>query len=496
VNTRPKLPKKRSRKAPSIEVEVFRFLLDRISNKDWGIDTRTRHDRNKPVPHANKAARIQAALNGDPLPNGRRAFCPAINHKLLWEHQVGKRTLCFTGNGRIRDPESLFEIDVDCKGRPNPAQARQFLDDLMADPNVPDFARLFIEKSTSGGGANGYGVLIKTPGIDDVSVNSCLQMLQTYVRRRLAEGKKIGLYGDVTDVEIKGTCPVFEWEKGRCVHVRCGQLAKVPVTALDRPQEFLSLARIQDSVMRCLGRTPIVFPSQSSSPKIATVPVPAPPCRKKGSTRNHPIPRALVERIGSDFLAIAQEYVQEPIPTSGRHLATAEDVAIYLAIVAYITLHQGDDKAMPSRRIGAIWKAMYKSREVSRPHCVKRVAAIRNHLSDLGLIDWQDERFWSPDKPGKLGCQTRKGVCCKYSLSQELMMELGLVDREMGLPGSRESTAGTDQEILLFRSETSGNSRRNTSIDPEIVTLLGLERPVIRPIRVGWASEYWGREAA
>jgi hypothetical protein len=191
VNTRPKLPKKlpkkKSRKAPSIEVEVFRFLIDRISSKDWGTDTRTRHDRTRPVPHASTAARIQAALNGDPFPNGRRSFCPAITHRLLWEHQVGKRTLCFTGNGRIRDHESLFEIDVDCKDEPNPAQARQFLDDLMADPNVPDFARLFIEKSTGSGGANGYGVLIKSPGQGDESVNSCLNFLQTYLRRRLKE---------------------------------------------------------------------------------------------------------------------------------------------------------------------------------------------------------------------------------------------------------------------------------------------------------------------
>jgi hypothetical protein len=133
---------------------------------------------------------------------------------------------------------------------------------------------------------------------------------------------------------------------------------------------------------------------------------------------------------------------------------------------------------------------------VGRPHCVKRVAAIRNHLSDLGLIDWQDERFWSPDKEDKFGGGVRKGVCCKYSLSRDLMIELGLVDREEGLPGSRESTAGTDPEIITFTHDTPGNSRRSTPIDPEIMVLLGLKRPVIRPTRVGWAGEYWGREAA
>ena len=497
VSRATKTPRKTARKAPSLEVEVLRFLIDRISDKDWGTDTRTRRVRDKPVPHANTASRIQAALNSDPLSSGRRAFVSSITHRMLWEHQVGKRTLCFTGTGRIRDLESLFLIDVDCKDQPNPSQARQLLDDLMADPNLPDFANLFVENSTSGGGAHAYGVLVKTPGIDDVTVNGGLKCLQAYLRRRLAEGHKLGLYGDISDVELKGGCPVFEWEKGRCVHVQCGQLAKVPVTALDRPREFLALARIHHSVMRRLRHQPIEFP-QPSSPESTTAPNPA-SSERKGSTRTHPIPRAIVERIGSEYLAVAQSFAPEPILTSSlsdRHVATAEDVAIYLAITAYITLHQGEDKAMPSRRIGAIWTAMYKSREVGRPHCVKRVAAIRNHLSDLGLIDWQDERYWSPDKAGKLGCETRKGVCCKYSLSTELMAELGFMGQEEGVPGSRESTAGTGPEIIPFPIVTIDIPRRNTSLDSPVMTLPGIERPVIRPTRVGWASEYWGREAA
>ena len=86
---------------------------------------------------------------------------------MLWEHQVGRKTLCFTGNGHSNAPESLFMIDVDCKDRWNPEQARRFLDDLMADHNVPDFARLFVEPSTSGNGVHGYGVLVKGLGQDD-----------------------------------------------------------------------------------------------------------------------------------------------------------------------------------------------------------------------------------------------------------------------------------------------------------------------------------------
>jgi hypothetical protein len=487
--------KKRTRKAQSLEIEVFRFILDRISDKDWGIDTRTRKNRNRPVPHVNPAGRIKCALNGDPMSGGQRAFVPSITHKMLWEHQLGSKTLCFTGNGHGKAPESLFLLDVDCKDRRNPDQARRYLDDLMADPNVPDFAGLFVEPSTSGGGAHGYGVLVKGVGQDDESVNSCLKMLQEYLRRRLAEGHECGLYGDISDVEIKGTCMELEWKEGRVEHVRCGQLAKIPVTALDRPREFLNLARVPQEVMRRLHRLPIEFPREQSPPEV-TARSGADQPKRRGSTRKHPISRAVIERIGSVYSVVAHKYVPLPLPTTDRHVVTAEDVAIWLAIVAYITLHQDEDKAMPSRRIAAIWNALYEERSIKRPHCFKRSAAIRNHLSDLGLIDWQDDRYWSPDKANRFAGEVKKGVCCKYSLGTQLMYELGLEDHREGVSGSRESTAGTSPETLSFTTSAPGTTNESVTNEPQTLRLLHLERPVIRPIRVGWASEYWGREAA
>jgi hypothetical protein len=219
----------------------------------------------------------------------------------------------------------------------------------------------------------------------------------------------------------------------------------------------------------------------------------------KGSTRNHPIPRAVVERIGSLYYNIAKKYSPKPIPTSpslDRHVATTEDVAIFLAITAYITQHQGEDRAMPSRRLESIWNAMYESEEVSRPHCVKRIAAIRNYLSDMGLIDWQDERYWSPDMPDRFNKETRKGVCCRYSLDRKLMEELGFGNQNKESVKVRESTAGTDADIYPLTPEIPKTTTQHTPIDPQILRLLGIERPVIRPTRMGCASDYWGREAA
>ena len=246
--------------------------------------------------------------------------------------------------------------------------------------------------------------------------------------------------------------------------------------------------------MRRLHRLPIEFPQGQS--REVTKRSSADKPKRRGSTRNHPIPRAVVEQIDSVYLTVALKHVSEPIPTSGRHVATADDVAIFLAIIAYITCHQGDDKAMPSRRIGAIWDAMYREKSIMRPHCVKRVAAIRNYLSDLGLIDWQDDRYWVGDKATKFGGEIKNGVCCKYSLGAQLMEELGFGEIVEDGSGSRESTAGTSHETLPFTQSTPGATSETTPIDPQVLRLLSLERPVIRPVRVGWASEYWGRDAA
>jgi hypothetical protein len=335
-------------------------------------------------------------------------------------------------------------------------------------------------------------VLVKTPWSNETEVNGSLKKLQEYVRRRLDEGHARGLYSDITDVEVKGTCFVPEWKDGRCVEVRCGQLAKIPVTALDRPREFLALSKVTMGVLNILHRKPITLP-QTPVQVVDSKPTDR---KRKGSTRTHPIPRAVIERIDSAYMAVAQKYVPQRLQTSGRHVATAEDVAIYLAIAGYITGRQGEDRVMPSRRIEAIWKAMYKAKDVRRPHCVKRVAAIRNHLSDLGLIAWQDERFWSPDKCDRFGGKAQKGVCCKYSLSSELMEELGLADQSNSLSPQRESTAGTDPVILQLNQMREVTIEQNTSTNSQELRLLTLERPMIRPIRVGWASEYWGREAA
>ena len=247
--------------------------------------------------------------------------------------------------------------------------------------------------------------------------------------------------------------------------------------------------------MRRLHRLRIEFSHEQPSPEVKPVSSAEKP-RRRGSTRKHPIPRAVIERIDSVYLTVACKYVRVPLRTSGRHVVTVEDVATWLAIVAYITLHQNDDKAMPSRRIAAIWRALYQEKLVRRPHCFKRSAVIRNYFSDLGLIDWQDDRYWVGDKPTKFGGEIKKGVCCKYSLVAQLMEELGFGETVEGGSGSRESTAGTNHETIPFTSSTPGETSETTPIDPQVLRLLSLERPVIRPVRVGWASEYWGRDAA
>ena len=51
---------------------------------------------------------------------------------------------------------------------------------------------------------------------------------------------------DVEKVEVKGRPPIFEWgvEKYELKNVRLGTLAKVPVEALDRPEELMATTSV------------------------------------------------------------------------------------------------------------------------------------------------------------------------------------------------------------------------------------------------------------
>jgi len=70
-----------------------------------------------------------------------------------------------------------------------------------------------------------------------------------------------------------------------------------------------------------------------------------------------------------------------------------------------------------------------------------------------------------------------KGICCKYSLAKELMLELGFASSS----GARETNASTSSETLQYHPILTVYSDEGVPSED-----------FIRPQRVGWASQYYG----
>ena len=93
---------------------------------------------------------------------------------------------------------------------------------------------------------------------------------------------------------------------------------------------------------------------------------------------------------------------------SSRAVIVAEDVQVTLAILRACTLHMNTDGSMPLKRTQAIWEAIHAAGDTTRAFCYHRFAAIRNMLSGLGLLDWEDETY-------------QFGKACRWSASEKLM---------------------------------------------------------------------------
>ena len=51
------------------------------------------------------------------------------------------------------------------------------------------------------------------------------------------------------------------------------------------------------------------------------------------------------------------------------------------------------DGSLPTARFKSLWEAMLEKGDIVRGWDYKRFAAMRNHLSSLGLLEWEDERY-------------------------------------------------------------------------------------------------------
>ncbi len=354
-----------------------------------------------------------------------RGWSGAISQKKLLRHFKGLDTYYYWSDLSL--PELLLMVDVDCHDSGTPEGAMAFLK-FVSETILPG---LYYEPSTNGRGGHGY-FRLKNDGLSREHVSALVQR----ITKKLNE---IAKNFDVEFVEIKGLPPSVKkpewrhqpWGGWRLVRevVTYGTFAKIPrLTTNDH------LVRLQDTAV--LSRDDVA--SEEWDCEVVRVRV-ATPKKVMGSVCWFTTDDA--DALDKYTAWAATQFDDEK--TTGRHVVTARDVAIALVVLEKLfgVMKPGD--ATRSRRIIGLWDKLYKEGLVDRQFDPKRLKAIRNMLSERGLVDWKSNAYRPPViENGKV---VDPGKAMVWRFGAELTSVLSLL-RSCG--GQEEATLVGTREIL------------------------------------------------
>jgi hypothetical protein len=108
-------------------------------------------------------------------------------------------------------------------------------------------------------------------------------------------------------------------------------------------------------------------------------------------------------------------------------------------LLRFFTSNMNADGSLPTARWIELWTALHEAKDIERPWCHHRYAAIRNFLSGKGLLSWEDTGYLI----GGVGNGGRyvPGQAAKWHAGEELMAAMEEMDREKG-----EVERGDDDE--------------------------------------------------
>lgn len=386
-------------------------------------------ERIDPICHAVKT------VDGVRYENTNNQILEATNHRTRWlnkltqkkikAHFRGEETRYFNGAWRRSQCESLIGFDIDCHGGGTLKGAIEAAESLKKI-----FKNLYYETSTNGSGVHAYFV-IRRMGEGSKAIKSLLKRLDSWAK------SFVHLF-DITDIEIKGTLPVYEWSDEKLVSVKKGQALKLPRPKNDEEARQLIETTVVDTRFllklvsdheKSMDKTEFRFEIQKLAP------LPKIKKRKSGSTTAD-IGEVLADylpNLKTTYIKAAYHLTELPIRClSGREVGTVEDLAIMLMLWDFFESKPNEDMTMPVKRFKKSWQKLYENGHVSRQWNDHRFAVLRNHLSELGLIDWIDEEFeFFEGRPGK-------GTACKWKMNQ-LMVEILEDCAEIKVQKSEES---------------------------------------------------------
>jgi hypothetical protein len=344
----------------------------------------------------------------------RRGYIRGLTNVQMLDHFNGKGTYYFWGDGRIKTPYALICIDIDNHKSGTLAAAQAFARHLK-DTIFPG---LYFEPSTGGKGVHGY-VLIDKRGFGDERLHGLGKMLDRVLKAVHKGWQDRNPALVVEGVEIKGHPPRITWTPDRQMKdLISGQFAKLPRKMLSRFEEFRQTTVLND---RQISQLYLKYKDQ-----------PVVSCKSVAETAkpSHSLTGCVVKQPNIDrrdaYLNVARTLVVRPLKTKGREVATAEDMAILLMILEACTNSMNVDGSMPTARIKENWEILSSNGEVERPWCPRRYTALRDHLSNMGYIDWEDRRY----VPAALS-PTGMGQAARWRAAEALM---GLIeDEKLGL---------------------------------------------------------------
>jgi len=333
-----------------------------------------------------------------------------LTNECFRDHMESRETWYFQGDGRQDSAETLVMIDIDCQ-KSRGLGSKEGAGRFAAHLKKAFFSDLYFEPSTNCNGMHGYIVLHKL-GVSARDVNGQLRTFEKWLKQ---EARRVR--ADIEDVEIKGTCPVFEYKNGKLVKVTAGTNAKLPrgdiraTTHLDITDlsKFVPVDELVPVVRKCsVGSS-----SASWCPKAIT-------------------PNDLADMPRLRDLAITLGLPKEQC--SGRVAVTIEDMAVFLLLLRFFTRNMNDNETLPWARFEGLWTALKKEGDIERAFNPKRFAAIRNHLSSLVvdgelLLDWEDETYSA-------------GRACKWQASEKLMQ---MIEEE-----KEERMSSTETELVIL----------------------------------------------
>lgn len=390
---------KQRRAAPTPEMT---FLRQFICPLVWGLKRETVDEEGTIIKQIKPTCNSRPFTTKELLQaklNDRHERMPRLANYHLDDHFNDKATLYFGGHHDIdHDIISMIDIDVEkSKNLGSPEGAKRFAEYLDNKPELK--GHVSWEPSTHQKGQQGFFVL-RCAGIQRPLVNAQLKDFEAWLR---AEAEKVG--ADIELVEVKGSCPIIKVTKGQ-------------VRDSYEVFKFGCWAKIPRKVRSLMNTQPIGFddlPTKIDLPEIAPA-VKNPKEIVAGSVSGKAISEEDLGRMPG-YMAKAERLLAGEILKGDRWAVTFEDIAQFLVLALHFRENPGPGGAVSVRQFGKLWTALVEAGDFKRPWNHHRFKAIRDWLSALGHIQWDEHRYIAPIKAGEAKVA---GKACIWRITDEL----------------------------------------------------------------------------